>query len=126
MVESMIALSNPTRQLCKQRDEDQFVNDWFSQLLKQMEYHLTSETNLTLLKGCASAHYRMLNMDHLLSAYRGNLPGFLKFLTENRQWKLDFNHETQVITADENKANCVCPLVQKKDCSRCISSVLLL
>jgi hypothetical protein len=46
--------------------------------------------------------------------YRGDLPGFLRFLTEKWGWKVEFYAQSQVITADENKPACVCPIVQRR------------
>ncbi len=93
--------------------EERFVYEWLSALLAALDANLPSETKATLLQGCAAAHYRSLNMDELVSQYRGDVEGFVQFLSEKWQWKVAYDKEAQIITADENKSACVCPLVQK-------------
>jgi hypothetical protein len=93
--------------------EERFVYDWLSTLLAALDANLPPETQATILQGCAATHYRSLNMDELVSQYRGNIEGFLQLLSEKWQWKVAYDQEAQVITADENKSACVCPLVQK-------------
>jgi predicted hydrocarbon binding protein len=75
--------------------------------------HLTEETEATILRGCAAAHYHSANMDELVFQYHGNINEFLPFLSEMWHWKIVYDKESQIITADENKSVCVCPLVQK-------------
>ncbi len=93
--------------------EERFVYEWLSTLLAALDADLPPETKATLLRGCAAVHYRSLNMDELVSHYRGNVEGFLQLLSEKWQWKVAYDKEAQIITADENKSACVCPLVQK-------------
>ncbi len=93
--------------------EERFVYEWVSTLLAGLDANLPPETKATLLQGCAAVHYRSLNMDELVSQYRGDVEGFLRLLSEKWQWKVMYDKEAQIITADENKSACVCPLVQK-------------
>jgi hypothetical protein len=93
--------------------EDRFVYEWLSTLLAALDANLPPETKAALLQGCAAAHYRSINMDELVSQYRGNVEGFLQFLSEKWRWKVVYDQEAQIITADENKSTCVCPLVQR-------------
>lgn len=90
-----------------------FASEWIANLLAVLDDNLNEETRASLLQGCAAAHYRSANMDAVLSQYTGNLTEFLQFLSEKWQWKIDYDQVTQTITADENKPDCVCPLVQK-------------
>ncbi len=93
--------------------EDRFVAEWLSTLLTGLDAHLPPETQAALLQGCAAVHYRSIHMDALIAPYRGDLEGFTQFLSEKWQWKVDYNKDAHIITADENKSACVCPLVQK-------------
>ena len=93
--------------------EERFVYEWLSTLLAALDANLPPETKAAILQGCAAAHYRSINMDELVSPYRGNVEGFLQFLSEKWQWKVTYDKDAQIITADENKSACVCPLVQK-------------
>jgi len=65
-----------------------------------------------VLKGCSQAHYRLLNMDQTIAPFRGDLPAFLAFLSAAWGWKIDYDPASGVLLADENKAECVCPLVR--------------
>jgi predicted ArsR family transcriptional regulator len=107
-------------------NEDDFIDGWLACLLNLMDDTLAPEIKTNLLKGCALAHYQHLNMDKIVTPYQGNLSEFLRFLTENWRWKVEYNAEAQVIIADENKDFCVCPLVQhqivKKSSSLCSCS----
>lgn len=38
---------------------------------------------------------------------------FIQFLSEQWQWQVAYDPAETVITADENKSYCVCPLVQQ-------------
>jgi hypothetical protein len=93
--------------------EERFVYEWLSTLLAALDANLPPENKAAILQGCAAAHYRSINMDELVSQYRGNVEGFLQLLSEKWQWKVAYDKEAQIITADENKSACVCPLVQK-------------
>ena len=94
--------------------EERFVFEWLSTLLAALDANLPPETKAALLRGCAAAHYRSINMDEIVSQYQGNVEGFLQFLSDKWRWKVAYDKEAQIITADENKSDCVCPLVQKK------------
>ncbi len=93
--------------------EDRFVYEWLSTLLTGLDANLLPEAQAALLHGCAAVHYRSINMAELVSPYRGNVDGFLEFLSETWRWKVAYDKEARSITADENKHACVCPLVQK-------------
>lgn len=97
----------------QQNLEERFVVDWAINLLTLLDDHLTQETEATILRGCAAAHYHSANMDELASRYRGNIDELLPFLSEMWHWKIVYDKESQIITADENKSVCVCPLVKK-------------
>jgi hypothetical protein len=90
----------------------QFLSNWVHQILDQADVQLPSEAKTALLRGCAQAHYSMLNMDQIIAPYRGNLAGFLTFLNSAWGWKVDYDAGRGMITADENKSECICPLVR--------------
>jgi hypothetical protein len=96
-----------------QNPEDHFASEWITNLLAVLDNGLAEETRALLLRGCAASHYANANMDAVVSQYTGNLAGFLQFLSEKWQWKVAYDPAAQTITADENKPDCVCPLVQK-------------
>ena len=94
-------------------DEDILISNWLGQLLNQID-DLPPETVANLLKGCALAHYQHLNMEQTLAPYKGDLPAFLRFLSETWHWQIVYNQDAQIIIADEDKSFCVCPLVQRQ------------
>jgi predicted hydrocarbon binding protein len=66
------------------------------------------------MKPCSLAHYDFLEMDKILAPYVGDMVKFTQFISEQWGCKIDYNPETGVIVADENKSFCVCPMVDKK------------
>ena len=90
----------------------QFLSGWVDQLLHEIDGQLLPEAKAAVLKGCAQAHYQMLNMDQTIAPYRGNLPAFLEFLSAAWGWKIEYDAASGILLADENKAACVCPLVR--------------
>ena len=79
----------------------------------QVDEQLPANIKAGLVKGCSEAHYDALNMDDMLRPLKGDLPGFVRFLSETWGWKVAFEEGGQVIRADENKNFCVCPLIQR-------------
>jgi hypothetical protein len=90
----------------------QFLSSWVHQILDQVDDQLPQEAKTALLRGCAQAHYQWANMDQVIAPYRGNLAGFLTFLNGTWGWKVNYDAGRGIITADENKSECVCPLVR--------------
>lgn len=97
----------------QQNLEEGFVIDWAINLLTVLDNHLTEETKVTILRGCAAAHIHSANMDELVFQYHRNVDEFLQFLSKTWHWKIVYDKEARIITADENKSVCVYPLVQK-------------
>jgi len=71
------------------------------------------EAAARLLKGCASSHYADLKMGATVQRFRGRLQAFLDFLRGEWGWIVDYDQAQAVITVNENKSACVCPLVHK-------------
>lgn len=66
-----------------------------------------------VLKGCSASHYEHLKMPATLAPFVGKLPAFLDFLRAEWGWHIDYDQAGGVITINENKSDCVCPLVAK-------------
>ena len=94
--------------------EEQFIFDLVATLLNGMDATVDQGTRAALLKGCAVAHYKVLKMDVVLAEYQGRVEEFCQFLSTNWNWKVSYDKTTQVIIADENKNECVCPLVKRQ------------
>ena len=54
-------------------------------------------------------------MNDVLSPYTGNLEGFIEFLEEKWDWKIDYNKTKKTLIANENKNYCVCPIINNKN-----------
>lgn len=93
--------------------ETQMIYTWLARLMGQIDTHCGAREKAALLKGCALAHYRAINMDEILAPYRGNLGAFVEFLSKQWGWVVTYDEAQGVIIADENKAACVCPLVKQ-------------
>jgi hypothetical protein len=51
-------------------------------------------------------------MDEMLSGYTGKLREFIVFLEKEWGWKVNYDEAAGVLTADENKNYCVCPVLK--------------
>jgi hypothetical protein len=63
---------------------------------------------------CFNAHYDSINMDSILEPYKGKIIEFIAFIEKEWGWKVEYDSETGILLADENKEHCVCPLVKYK------------
>lgn len=88
--------------------------DWFNMLIESVD-KLPSETKKEMIKGCSATHFNALNMEDVLESYVGDINSFIKFLESEWNWLVKINEEDRVIHADENKAQCVCPIVKFGD-----------
>ncbi len=52
-------------------------------------------------------------MDEILSSFINDLEGFLDHISENWDWKIDYDRNSGIIIGDENKETCVCPMVNQ-------------
>ena len=91
-----------------------FMQDWISTLLLNIDENASDEECRKIMKPCAMAHYNFLEMDKVLEPYVGNIEKFNAFISGEWDWKVDYNKESGVIVADENKSYCVCPMVNKE------------
>jgi hypothetical protein len=114
MTESNMILEDAAREQAQASDENLFIGGWLARLLNLIDDNLPPEAKANLLKGCALAHYQHINMEQTVAPYKGNLQEFFRFLTEEWRWKIEYDEDARVITADENKSFCVCPLVQRQ------------
>ena len=92
---------------------ESLMQDWISNLLLSIDQKADKATHRTIMKSCAISHFEHLQMDQFLSPYIGKVEEFNQFLEKEWGWKVQYQKETGVITADENKAACVCPMVNK-------------
>lgn len=90
------------------------MQDWISTLLLNIDENAGDEECRKIMKPCALAHYNYLEMDKVLTPYIGDMEKFIQFINIEWSWKIDYNKETGVIVADENKSYCVCPMVNKE------------
>jgi hypothetical protein len=113
MMENSNATSKIPAEQPNQNIPGNFHKEWTGFLLNVLDNHLDAETKVTILRACASFHYRDARMEEIVVQYRGNLSGFIQFLTEQWQWLVTYDPIQQTIRADENKSDCVYPLVQQ-------------
>ncbi len=91
-----------------EKKEIEFISGWTGELLKTLE---SFEDKNNLFKNCADYHYRWNNMKDILQKYKGNLTDFLKFLEKEWGWIISVSEDKTVLMIDENKEQCVCPVV---------------
>lgn len=90
-----------------------FYNDWVCSLINNLKDNCDEDTCRKIMQGCAGYHYTHNNMDEIIDGYIGKLDEFIMFLTQNWGWIIHYDKEKGIIIADENKENCVCPVVHK-------------
>jgi hypothetical protein len=86
---------------------------WISALLPSIDANTDREHARTIMKGCAQSHFDHLEMGKTLARFTGKLDDFLAFLKGEWGWIIEHRKEEGIILIDENKAVCVCPLIQK-------------
>ncbi len=91
-----------------------FMQDWISTLLLQVDENAGDEECRKIMKPCAMAHYNYLEMDNMLAPYKGDIEKFNAFISGEWGWKVNYDKVKGVIVADEDKPNCVCPMVNKE------------
>ncbi len=64
------------------------------------------------IKMCSQVHYDALNMDDVLKPFIGRPEAFCGYLNEKWHWIVTMDPDGKRIIADENKAECVCPLIR--------------
>lgn len=97
-----------------QDSNKQLNQDWLSNLLSNLNQDLDDEVLREIIKKSSTIHFNNLNMDDLLSDYKGDLDKFIKYIESIWGWKIDYNKTTKVLIADENKDYCVCPILEHK------------
>lgn len=106
-------------------DYDQiFKNDWMLELLGNINQTCEEKNAKQLLSCCAGYHYRQLGMDEILDTYMGKLEAFIQFIEKEWGWIVKYDSENKVILANENKNECVCPVVRGQ--SEKVSDVICL
>ncbi|RPJ74487.1 MAG: hypothetical protein EHM24_06015, partial [Acidobacteria bacterium] len=68
----------------------------------------------TMIRACWSPHYEGLGMQGTIDKFRGDLPGFLRHLQAEWGWVVTHSAEQGLILIDENKSQCVCPILPKE------------
>lgn len=64
-----------------------------------------------LLRSCSTSHWEALGMDAVVEPFCGDLPAFLDFLRSEWGWIIEYDAGAGLVEVNENKAECVCPLV---------------
>ena len=88
------------------------MQEWISTLLKSIEDN--TETSQQILKNCAQIHFQHLEMEKVLKQYKGDIEKFISFLENEWGWKIDYDKNSGVLLANENKDFCVCPMVNQE------------
>jgi hypothetical protein len=86
---------------------------WISSLLLGLKDE-NPETARRIIKNRGEAHFNDLNLREKLAPYVGKLDSFHAFLRDDWGWIIDFDKNAGIVNADENKRDCVCPLIQNK------------
>jgi hypothetical protein len=85
---------------------------WLISLIANLDKNLDPGELKKIIKMSAGVHYDQLKMDDLLAGYTGRLKEFAGFLEKEWGWKVKYDETAGVLTADENKTYCVCPVLK--------------
>lgn len=109
---SLVIASEVTKGSIRSTDnQNSLQQEWVSVLLSGLESSFKDEAIRKILKPCSLAHYKDLKMDDILTPYQGNIKEFCRFLSDSWGWKVDFDEKRGIILGNENKEQCVCPMV---------------
>ena len=92
------------------QDSDAVPRKWIAALAASLAVGDPEEAR-RLLKACSAAHWEHLAMPAAVERFRGNVPAFQDFLRSEWGWIIEYDTDTGVIEVNENKSDCVCPLV---------------
>ena len=65
-----------------------------------------------VIQQCHQTHYDALDMDTMLKPFCGHPEAFYQFLRDTWNWVITVDSDGNHILVDENKPECVCPLVR--------------
>jgi len=89
----------------------EFCNGWNHHLLAVLNTS-DGKDSTDVLRSCSQFHYNVLQMDEILKPFISDLTGFINFLNQKWGWIVTVDESTKTILADENKPDCVCPIVR--------------
>ncbi len=93
---------------CGNRDVD-LVCSWLNELMTVHQANPAMGME-DAIKKCSKTHYDSLGMDEIMKPFIGQPEAFYGFLHEKWNWIVTIDPDGKRIIADENKAQCVCPL----------------
>lgn len=96
------------------KSTNQVADRWLTDLLGNLDQQLEKEELKKILKMSAAVHYDHLKMDEMLEDYTDRISEFIGFLEKEWGWKVEYDEAAGVITADENKTYCVCPVLDRE------------
>ena len=78
---------------------------WITELLENLENsHLTEAQLRQIVKSSSIAHHHNLEMDTMLTPFKGHLDNFIEFIEEKWGWKVSYEDSNkQVLIVDEDK-----------------------
>ena len=74
---------------------------WITELLNNLDNNLTESQLRQIVKSASIAHHQNLDMDTMLTPFKGKLDDFIKFIEEKWGWKVSYEDNKQVLIVDE-------------------------
>lgn len=97
------------------RKDEAFALHWITELLESLgEQDLTDSQIRAIVKKTSQAHHDLLNVPEMVKPYIGKPDNFVEFLKNSWGWVINDNKSERIMTVDENKPFCVCPLLKNK------------
>ena|GEM_PF-988037 len=93
-------------------NDDVFVTcSWTNALLTALNENPAIRID-EAIRQCHHTHYDALDMDMILKPFLGRPEAFYQFLRNAWKWIITVDSDGNHILVDENKSECVCPLVR--------------
>lgn len=91
-----------------------FTRDWTRNFLDKIDESKATGNSVNMddvMMRCASICYHNKGMESLIEKFR-NLDEFFHFLIHEWNWILSYDQERNILLCDENKSECICPVVR--------------
>ena len=106
---------NLNQKILEARKDESFALHWITELLESLgEQNLTDTQMRAIVKKTSQAHHDLLNVPEMVKPYVGKPDEFSEFLQNAWGWIVNDNKSERILTVDENKSFCVCPLLKNK------------
>lgn len=90
-----------------------FALHWITELLESLDGNELTDAQLrAIVKKTSQAHHDLMNVPEMVKPYIGKPEEFIEFLQNAWGWEVKDNPSERLLTVNEKKPFCVCPLLK--------------